>query len=89
MKSIILSVVNNALGSLIENIASDQFNYSLTQGKVDLKNVQIKPSFFNGFSFPLDLIYGKIASIKVNYSLLSIGSTPIKIEIDGFYAYLQ
>jgi len=89
MKGILQGILNNALGSLVENISENQLHISITKGKVELNNVKIKPSFFSGFSFPFDVIYGQVSSILVKYSLLSIGSKPIQIFIDGFNAFLK
>lgn len=45
---------------------------SLFSGKIDLENVKIKPSAFEGTGLPLNIVHGSIGKNELTYNVLAL-----------------
>nr|XP_022286655.1 vacuolar protein sorting-associated protein 13A-like isoform X3 [Crassostrea virginica] len=97
IKDRLVSLINEYVGEFVENINHDNLNYSVLQGRVELKDLVLKPSALLDF---ITLQLGKEQAFEVkaghlDYIRLSIpwgnlfGGTEVRLEVDGLYILLS
>jgi hypothetical protein len=66
MERVLRKILNNSLGDFFENISSNDVKVGIFSGKVQLKNLKLKPSIMERLGLPIKLISGLIGNIFVD-----------------------
>ena len=85
MNSAVANVLNDVLGSWVENINSEQLKLSVFSGKILLENLLLRRTALESLGLPFNLVYGKIKKIKVDIPWTALASRPLTIKISGIY----
>jgi len=59
-ESLLEKILGRILGEYIEGITKDQMKVGIWSGKVDIRNLKIKPSVINQLNIPFSLNFGMI-----------------------------
>ena len=89
MNSAIANVLNRVLGDFIDNLNPTQLNLSVFKGKINLRNLSLKPKLMDLLALPFTLKHGLIGKIDVDIPWSSLGSTPLVIDIDEIVALVS
>ncbi|CAG9311835.1 unnamed protein product [Blepharisma stoltei] len=86
IKSKIYEILKQYLGDYLYGFQRDQLDVALLSGRIDLVNVNFRPSKVNDLllshGLPFHLKAGLIGKLRVKFHYTSIFSNPIVIEID-------
>ena len=85
----ISSIQKRVLGDYIEGIDSNNLDVSIWNGVIEQYNIGIKKDFIEKLNLPISLKYSNIGKQRLDFSLTSISSKPIKIQIDGQFIVLE
>ncbi|CAG2212445.1 VPS13A_C [Mytilus edulis] len=79
-------IIKTYLGKYLD-YDKDEIEYSLLQGKVELKNVRLRPEAILGKEFPLEVKAGEVEYVKIAipWSNLLGTSTAVTLELSGLY----
>ena len=89
VSAIVAKVLNQTLGSFIDNLKSDQLDISLFSGTVKLENLSIKKSILDNLPLPFRLEHGYVGRIFVDIPIRNLGSAPVKIEVSNVFVLLK
>ena len=89
LERLISSVLNRTLGTFIENLDAEQLKISIWNSNVKLENLQIKPTIFDSMPVPFTLHYGKVGKIFIDIPILTINTSPLKIEISDVFMFIK
>ena len=89
MNSAVASVLNKVLGDFIDNLNPAQLNLSVFKGKVNLRNLSLKPKVMDLLGVPFKLKFGIIGKIDVDIPWSSLGSTPLVVNIEDIVALVS
>jgi vacuolar protein sorting-associated protein 13A/C len=89
LERLISSVLNRTLGTFIEDLDAEQLKISIWNSNVKLENLQIKPSIFDSMPVPFTLHYGKVGKIFIDIPILTINTSPLKIEISDVFVFIK
>jgi hypothetical protein len=89
LERLISSVLNRTLGTFIENLDAEQLKISIWNSNVKLENLQIKPTIFDSMPVPFTLHYGKVGKIFIDIPILTINTSPLKIEISDVFVFIK
>ena len=81
--------MNRTLGNFIENLDAEQLKINIWNTNVKLENLQIKPTLFDSMPVPFTMHYGKVGKIFIDIPLLSLSTSPIKIEISDVFMFIK
>jgi len=85
-EKLITDVLNKVLGDFIENIDPKQLGLSIGQGKVVLKDMQLKTTMFDNLPVPFQVAYGRIGLINIDIPIWNMFKKPLLIEIKDVMA---
>ena len=88
-EGLISSILNRILGKFVENLDSNQLNFSLWSGTVSLFNLQVKQSLFDSMPVPFQIHYGNIGRIFIEVPYTNIAGAPLKIEISDVFVFIK
>ena len=88
-ESVVVSVLNSALGKFVQGIDSDALSISVFKGEVELHDLQLKPSAFDDLGVPVTLVAGHVGHIKLYADWKNLSTKAIRIEIDGVFACIK
>ena len=78
--------MTQVLGDFVEGLDKDALNLSVFAGAVELKGMKLKRSAFDRLGVPVSLAAGYVKLIKLDIPWRSLGSKPIRIEVDTVFA---
>ncbi|KAH9250088.1 hypothetical protein BASA81_012135 [Batrachochytrium salamandrivorans] len=86
-KSLLLRVLRDTFGHLVEGLESDNLQVAVWSGEIHLENLSLKKDALDAFQdLPLEIKVGRIKSLRISIPWTRLGSEPVKISIDGVYA---
>lgn len=89
LERLISSVLNRTLGTFIENLDAEQLKINIWNSNVKLENLQIKTTIFDSMPVPFTLHYGKVGKIFIDIPILTINTSPLKIEISDVFMFIK
>jgi vacuolar protein sorting-associated protein 13A/C len=86
LESLITSIFNRYLGPFVENIDGSQLKLKLFTGRLQLRNVVVKPdALARLLDLPVRVVAGTIGSINVDIPVSALRSKPIVVQLDEVY----
>lgn len=85
VKSILFNVVQNAIGDFITGFTQDHLKLGLWSGKISLSDLQVNVEAVKKLGLPIGILGGNIESLRLEIPWSRLGSSPVKIFIDGVY----
>jgi vacuolar protein sorting-associated protein 13A/C len=85
----VVKILNQVLGSFVEDINQDQFDLSVFSGKVALRDISVRSSVFDNLPIPFKLTYGKVGKIDVDIPIMSLFSSPLKIKVEDVFILVK
>lgn len=89
LEGIITNLLNQILGDFVEGIEANQLSFSMFSGDVELFNLSIKPTILDNMPLPFKIKYGKVGRIFVDVPVMSLLSSPLKIEISEIFMLVE
>ena len=89
MESLAASVLNRVLGEYISDLQTKQLSIAVWDGNVKLQNLKLKPTIFNRFKAPFDLIYGNIGNLSIQIPWNDLKNKPLRLNIENVFVLVK
>jgi len=73
-ESLLESVLNKYLGEYVEGLSPKALSVSIWGGDIKLDNVMLKKDIFAKFKLPLELVFGRIGTLRIQVPWRHLGS---------------
>ena len=83
METLIVPLLNRLFGDVFANLEPQQLEMSLWNGKVQFKDLILKPDVFLKQGQPLEIISGAIGKLALEIPWKSLATSPLKIGLDN------
>lgn len=72
-----------ALGKYLDGLETTQLHFGVTEARLNMENVKIKPNALTRLKLPVEIQFGIIKELRVRVPWLSITSCPVEIHLKG------
>ena len=84
-KAILLRVLESYLGRYISGITADNLKMGVWSGKVELQNLELRPSALADLKLPVKVRHGTIGKLTAVVPWRHLGSKPVQITMDEVF----
>eukprot|EP00981_Chlorochromonas_danica_P001560 scaffold341_cov154-Ochromonas_danica.AAC.4 len=84
-KSLLLNVLTDVLGNYVEGLTRENLKLGVWSGKVELTNLQLKPSALDQLNLPIRVVKGSLSKLRVKVPWTALESKPVEIFVEGVY----
>lgn len=88
LKQILFNVLEKTIGDYIVGFSADQLKLGLWSGKIRLQDLEVNTAAVQKLGLPIVVHGGRIKSLELSIPWNRLGSSPVKIIIDGVYVLL-
>lgn len=88
-EGIVSSVLLKVLGDYIQNLDSNSLNIGVFSGKVELRNLSLKPTALDSFDLPVTVVKGTVGYINAEIPWKSLGSSPVIARVSDVFLVVQ
>lgn len=88
-EGIVSSVLVKVLGDYIENLDANSLNIGILSGKVELRNLFLKPTALDSFDLPVSVVKGTVGYIMAEIPWKSLGSSPVIARVSDVFLVVQ
>lgn len=81
--------INASLSQFIEDLNTDQLGISVTSGKLELENLQLKTSMFNDSPLPFLLKAGQVGKIHFEIPFWNMFQSPVVVNFSDIFGLVK
>lgn len=88
-EAILEKILQSKLGRYLNGLDEKNLKVGVWSGNVEIENVSLKPSIFEYFHLPIQLIFSYIGHISLKIPWKSLSSSPVEIIIESIFIVIS
>ena len=84
-KSILLSILSEAVGKYIDGITDENLKLGIWSGEVEFDNLRLKPSALDELNLPIHVTKGFLERVRLQIPWATLSTNPVKVLIESLY----